>query len=126
MGLSTIVPEMTLMEQSDYSSIKVTVEAKKTWDEFLGRTHTSGIDAFEQFMCELRLLLDLMSPNKKILFLFNLEHSGTNRWVILRLSDALDSSFSEIPSELHKDILKEFGYDEKFHDLRLKKEDEQK
>jgi hypothetical protein len=39
---------------------------------------------------------------------------------IIRLSDALDSSLAEIPEELHKDILREFGYDEKFRDLRAK------
>jgi hypothetical protein len=111
-----------LTEQSP--TIRVRTDDKAVWDEFLERTHSEGTEAFHQFMGELRLLMDLMTPNKKLLYLFEMNHHGTNRWVILRLSDALDSSFSEIPSELHKDILREFGYDEKFHDLREQKKDE--
>lgn len=116
---------MTFMEQSDYSSIRVTADAKKTWDEFLARTHSYGTETFSQFMSELRLLLDLMEPNKKLLFMFNMNHEGTNRFVILRLSDNLCTSLDQIPFELHKDIMKQFGYsnDGRFTDLRESKKD---
>lgn len=93
------------MEQSDYSTIRVTADAKKTWDEFLRRTHTTGTEAFSQFMGELSLLLDLMSPERKLLFMFNMNHEGTNRFVILRLSD----SFYGIVTPT-KEMLEKFDY----------------
>lgn len=91
--------------EPESTTIRVSMEAKKTWDEFLARTRTSGTEAFSQFMTELRLLLDLMEQNRKLLFMFNLEHTGTNRFVILRLSDHFEGLVSA-----SKEMLEAFDY----------------
>lgn len=111
------------MEQNP--TIKIRKEDKAVWDEFLERTRSEGTETFHQFMGELRLLLDLMSPNRKLLFTFDMNHHGTNKWVILRLSDANSFGLDAIPPELRADVLKAFGYDEQFHDLREKPTTEQ-
>lgn len=114
------------MEQNP--TIKIRKEDKAVWDEFLARTHSEGTEAFHQFMSELRLLLDLMSSNNKLLFMFNMNHEGTNKFVILRLSDANSFGLGSIPSELRNDVLKAFDYstDGKFTDLREKPEQTEK
>jgi len=108
------------MEQNP--TIKIRKEDKAVWDEFLARTRCEGTEAFHQFMSELRLLLDLMSPTNKLLFMFNMNHEGTNKFVILRLSDACSFGLDQIPPELRNDVLKAFNYstDGKFSDLREK------
>jgi hypothetical protein len=114
------------MIEHDYSSIRVTVEAKKTWDEFLARTHSYGTETFSQLMEQLQLLLDIMEDGKKLLFLFDFDNK--NKMVHIRLSDALMSSFAEIDPEMRAEILKAFGYstDGKFTDLREKPKEEKK
>lgn len=110
------------MTESETTTVRVKNEDKKTWDEFLVRTSTSGIDAFHLIMAELQKLLDLMTPNKRLLWMADMDSHGSNRMVHIRLSDNLDSSLAEIPQELHDQIKKEFGYGPNFEDLREKPE----
>jgi len=61
--------------------------------------------------------LDLMEPNKRLLFMADFYNKDNCPKTIIRLSDALASSLEEIDPEMRKDVLKAFGYDEKFHDI---------
>lgn len=109
------------METSEYTTIRITKKAKKTVDEFQRRTGTNFTEDFDLIMEQLQKVLDLQDATKqRLLWQVDFYNKDNVPKVIIRVSDALDSCFSEIPPELQKKVLEAWDYsnDGKFTDYR--------
>lgn len=113
--------------ETDNTTIRVKKTSRATINEFCARTHTDVIDFIEALTTELQKQLDLMEPNKRLLWMVEFYNKDNCPKTIIRLSDAFYSSLGEMPPELRASVLKEFGYDERFNEVKKpeeKKEDE--
>lgn len=115
---------------SKQSTISASKETIKTWNELSKRTRIPISTLLREISESIQKQLDLLEPNKKLLFMADFYKKDNVPKTIIRISDANAFGLDQIPSEFRNDILKAFSYstDGKFTDLRdlEKKESEKK
>lgn len=117
------------MEEST-TTIRIKKSSRDILNEYCGRQGIEVLAFVDALTIAMKKQLDLMNPNtKRLLGMVDFYNRDMMPKIILRLSDNLCSSMSELPSSLRQEVYEAFGYklvDGKLIDMTEKPEKEVK